>query len=149
MRRDLRTAIVSAPLPAGMALAPFTPEIAPACRDLMNRVYDGTFGDSMTFDAWWPWVIGDTEYDPSMMFVAVSTDGVVGFCHGWREPFIKDLVVASEWRRQGLATALLTRALTEYTGRGHTFVDLKTDTDNLRAQALYRKLGFDVVERVG
>lgn len=149
MRRNLEAPIASAPLPAGLSLVPFTPQVAPACRELMNRVYGEAFGDTMPFAVWWPWVSEDAEYDPSMMFVATAGGSVVGFCHGWHVPFIKDLVVDLPWQRRGLGAALLTLALAEYRARGKSYVDLKTDVDNLRAQSVYRKLGFTIVERVG
>jgi ribosomal protein S18 acetylase RimI-like enzyme len=149
MRRDLQAPIAPTSVPAGVSIAPFTPDMAPACRELMNRVYGEAFGDTMPFDIWWPWVSQDAEYDPSMMFVATAGSDVVGFCHGWREPFIKDLVVGEAWRRRGLGAALLSRALEAYASRGAASVDLKTDVANLRARALYKKLGFVVVERLG
>ena len=90
----------------------------------------------------------DSEYDPSLCFVAVGAGKVVGFCHGWRMPFIKDLVVAPAWRGRGLARALVTLALETFKARGAASVDLKTDIDNEKAQSLYRRLRFVVVERV-
>lgn len=149
MRRELGAPLAPAPLPAGIDLVPFTPAVAPACRDLMNRVYDEGFGDPIPFEHWWPRVSGDPDYDPSMMFVATADSQIIGLCHGWQEPFIKDLVVDPAWRRHGLGAALLTLALAAYAARGAAFIDLKTDVDNLRAQALYLKLGFVIVERVG
>ena len=148
MRRDLSAPIAPAPLPADIALVPFTADIAPACRELMDRVYAEAFGEAMPFAVWWPWVSGDAEYDPSMMFVAAAEGTIVAFCHGWRDAFIKDLVVDGEWRRRGLGGALLTLALADYARRGHPSVDLKTDVDNLTAQSLYTRLGFAIVERV-
>jgi ribosomal protein S18 acetylase RimI-like enzyme len=148
MRRDLAVPVAPAPWPAGLTRIPFGPGIAPSCRALMNVVYAEDFGDEVPFERWWPWVSGDADYDPAMMFVAADGERVVGFCHGWRAPFIKDLVVAADWRGRGLGAALLTSALNGYAARGDTSVDLKTDVDNQRAQSLYTRLGFVIVERV-
>lgn len=148
MRRDLGAPIRPAPLPPGVVLVSFNERIAPACRDLMNRVYADGFGDPVPFDIWWPELTADSEYDPALCFVAVANGEVAGFCHGWTEPFIKDVGVDAAFRRRGLGGALLTQALETYAARGTPFVDLKTDVDNVAAQSLYRRLGFAIVERV-
>lgn len=149
MRRDLRLPLASAPWPDGVVLATLTLELAPACRELMNAVYAEGYGDQREFDEWWNWVTSDADYDPRLCYVAIEGPTVVGFCHSWAGPFIKDLVVAKSWRRRGLGAALLTVALESYIRRGVAEVDLKTDVDNLTAQSLYTRLGFVVVERVG
>ena len=149
MRRDLGAPIMPVPLPPAMTLAPFDEHIAPACRDMMNRVYAAGFGDQLPFESWWSRLIADSDYDPTLCFVAVANGEIAGFCHGWIEPFVKDVVVDTAFRRRGLGGALLTRAMQTYAARDAPFVDLKTDVDNLAAQSLYRRLGFVVVERVG
>jgi ribosomal protein S18 acetylase RimI-like enzyme len=83
------------------------------------------------------------------MFVAAVDGVVIGFCVCWTSAFVKDLVVDEAFRRRGIGAALLTRALAVFAARGATTVDLKTDTDNLKAQSLYRRLGFEIVERIG
>jgi len=55
------------------------------------------------------------------------------------------LAVISHQRDGGLSTALVTLALRTFAGRGASFVDLKTEMDNSKAQSLYRRLGFIVV----
>ncbi|MEP7239635.1 MAG: GNAT family N-acetyltransferase [Devosia sp.] len=127
---------------------PFTAALAPRCRVLMDEVYAETYPDDWSFDEWWAWVIGSDEYAPDLMLVAAVGDRLVGFCHGWSRPFIKDLVVARDWRGCGLGSALLTTQLETYAAAGAEFVDLKTDVVNTTAQSLYRRLGFVVIERV-
>ncbi|MBI4920281.1 MAG: GNAT family N-acetyltransferase [Devosia nanyangense] len=149
MRRDLGAPIMPAPLPPGVVLVPFDERIAPACRELMNRVYAEGFGDAVPFETWWPRLVADPDFDPALCYVAANGAAVVGYCQTWIEPFIKDLVVDRAFRRSGLGAALMIQALTTYAARNESFVDLKTDVDNLVAQSLYRRLGFVVVERVG
>jgi ribosomal protein S18 acetylase RimI-like enzyme len=142
--------IADARLPPGIALRPFDIDAARECRDLMNRVYRGGFGDPWEFDEWWTWVTGDADYSADLMFVAVSGDDVIGFCHCWTGAFIKDIVVDADFRGRGIASALLTMALLACRDRLHApFVDLKTDVDNATAQSTYGRLGFEIVERVG
>ncbi len=151
MRRRLEGRPVEAtPLPDGITLLPFTRETGYAARELMRRAYDGDLNDcNISFDGWWSWLTGDAEYDYSLMWVAGDGDGkVVGFCHCWRDRFVKDLVVDDAFRRRGLGGALLTRALATFQSRNADYVDLKTDLDNRTAQSLYKRLGFIIVEEV-
>lgn len=149
MRRDLTAPIAPAPLPAGVTLVPFSKSVAIESRELMRRVYPGGLGDrGISFEGFWDWLTNDPEYDPALMFVATQDGVVVGFCHCWSVPFVKDLVVAPELRRRGLGSALLTLALEAFARRSAVSVDLKTDIENETAQSLYRRLGFVIVERV-
>lgn len=141
--------IADAPLPAGITLRPFDIETARLCRDLMNRVYRGGFGDPWQFDEWWTWVTTDADYSADLMYVSMSDGAVVGFCHCWTGAFIKDIVVDPAVRGRGVAGALLTMALLACQALEAPYVDLKTDVDNVKAQSVYRRLGFEVVERVG
>jgi ribosomal protein S18 acetylase RimI-like enzyme len=115
----------------------------------MNAVYAEGHGDIVPFEVWWHRVSTDDEYDPSLMIVATANGIPIAFCHGWTEPFVKDIVVAAGWRRRGLAVAMLTALLHDYRARGAPHADLKTGVDNLQAQALYRQLGFEIIERFG
>lgn len=148
MRRDLTRPVIAAPLPSGVVRVPFTEAIAPACRALMNQCYADGSGTVIPYERWWPWLIGDADYHPDYVQVATFGGEVVGVCHGWVGNFIKDLAVDLKYRRKGLGTALITRALEQYAADGHTSVDLKTNTDNFNAQSLYQRLGFEIVERI-
>jgi len=149
MRRDLTAPLEPAPLPKTVELVAFTSANSRDCCELMNRVYGTSYGNTPeAYETWWARLIADAEYDPAVMFVAVSKGAVVGFCHCWSVPFVKDLVVDAAWRRRGLGTALLTLALEAFVARGASSVDLKTDVENESAQSLYKRLGFVIVERV-
>ena len=149
MRRDLTAPIDPLPLPKGIELVPFSKALSNESRELMMRVYpDGLNDGGISFEGFWTWLTNEPEYDPALMFVACQNGIVVGFCHCWRDDFVKDLVVAPEFRRRGLGSALLTLALETFARRGATSVDLKTDVDNDKAQSLYRRLGFAIIERV-
>ncbi len=148
MRRDLTAPIPDAPLPAGVTLQPFDAAIAPACRILMDRAYAPAGDAPVPFEKWYATLLGDSEYHPVLVWVAVAEGDVVGFCQCWSVSFIKDMVVDERWRRRGLAGALLTLAMREFVARGAPSIELKTDVDNVVAQSVYRRMGFAVVERV-
>jgi ribosomal protein S18 acetylase RimI-like enzyme len=56
---------------------------------------------------------------------------------------IEELVVDREARRQGVGRALIEATLGWARAQGCSEVELSTETDNLPAQAFYRKLGFE------
>jgi ribosomal protein S18 acetylase RimI-like enzyme len=58
------------------------------------------------------------------------------------EGYITDVAVLSEFRRQGIARALLGRAEQEARLRAKQFLGLYVSGSNLRARALYEQLGF-------
>jgi ribosomal protein S18 acetylase RimI-like enzyme len=150
MRRRLSLPIAPAPLPEGVVVVPFGRATARAGREVMRRAYDGDLGDrGISFDGYWQWLTTDAEFDPALVFIAAADGEVVGLCHCWTSDFVKDLVVDEPFRRRGLGAALLTLALQEFERRGSSSVDLKTGVDNVRAQSLYRRLGFEVVELIG
>jgi ribosomal protein S18 acetylase RimI-like enzyme len=150
MRRKMDAPLPAAPLPTGIVVQPLSTWTARDVRALMNDVYAQSEGDApVAFAPWWAALTADAEYDAALGLVALSGDRVVGYGHGWRVPFVKDLVVAPGWRRQGLGGALLGRLLDLYRARQAASVDLKTSVDNTIAQALYRRFGFEIVERIG
>jgi ribosomal protein S18 acetylase RimI-like enzyme len=149
MRRMAGAPLPATALPDGIDLRVVDKRLAPDCRELMNDVYGASEGEAPTpFAQWWQQLLADSEFEPALCRAAVSGDRVVGYCHGWRVPFIKDLVVASAWRKRGLASAMLTQLITDYDRREAASIDLKTNVDNLTAQRLYRRFGFEDVERI-
>jgi len=149
MRRDLSVPIAAANLPPGVALVPFSHALAPACRTLLNSAYANGLGDVVPFDQWWAALSGDSEYDPTLCFVASAGAQIIGFCQCWTSSFVKDIAIDRAWHRRGVATALLTAAMREFERRGASSIDLKTDVENVAAQAAYLRLGFTIVERIG
>jgi len=59
-----------------------------------------------------------------------------------REAGLIDLHVDPAYRRQGLATALLSEAFATFLRQGITLVEVQTTAPNVAAGNLYRKLGF-------
>lgn len=82
------------------------------------------------------------------MFVAMADGAVVGLCHCWSAAFVKDLAVDPDFQGRGLGAALLTTALDAFRTRGAPYVDLKTEADNIKAQSLYQRVGFVVIEHI-
>jgi|GEM_PF-796879 ribosomal protein S18 acetylase RimI-like enzyme len=59
------------------------------------------------------------------------------------------IFVCPQWRRKGLASAMITNALQYLQQNGMHFAQLQVRTDNRDALTLYEKLGFTVIQESG
>jgi ribosomal protein S18 acetylase RimI-like enzyme len=76
-----------------------------------------------------------TEGDRLVGFVNVISDGI-------GDAFLVDLMVHPEHQHQGLATALVTRAIEEVTADGIRCIQVIFDST---LDAFYRRFGFEIV----
>jgi len=94
------------------------------------------------------------SHDPSMFYVALDGDQVVGItlCRTYPENdegFISQVAVRRAWRKRGIATGLLLTAFGEYYRRGMRHILLDVDTANpTGAHELYRRVGMHIQSRV-
>lgn len=143
LTRDLTVPFSSPDWPAGIELQPLSATLAPKAHALMRLAYaDGGGVVPAEFDTWWAATRHDPEFDASLCLVAVADGEPVGFALCWTSSFVKDLVVHPEWRRKGLAAALLLRAFALLSERSHTEIALKVHADNMEARRLYARMGF-------
>ncbi len=85
--------------------------------------------------------------DVSATYVMKSGDLVVAFCCVWvvlDELHINNIAVRPEFRRQGVAGALLAHVTAEAVGKGATRATLEVRRSNVAALRLYDRLGFAV-----
>ena len=81
---------------------------------------------------------------------APPAPSVLGYLCLWEispEIHITNLAVHPEWRRQGIARALLTATLEDARRRGLTLALLEVRPNNAEALGLYEGLGFQIVGR--
>jgi ribosomal protein S18 acetylase RimI-like enzyme len=146
------------PLPDGF-------EIRPIARDdgaMIRRVWDASnraFADSYahdlpteaTFEGW----LTAATFDPALWRVAFHGDVIAGQIlnylgepapHGSRIGFTEAISVQPEFRRRGLARALLAESLRAVRDAGATRAALGVDSHNPnQAQALYASMGYRVI----
>ena len=147
MRRNLAEGVPAITWPQGIVLSEYRPELAVAVHRLMELGYQEGGGRVPALDVWQQRFETDPEYDPSLCFIALDAEGIVGACQCWTSAYIKNLVVHPRAQGQGLGRALLLHAFKVFQQRREGFVDLKVLEDNLRAQRLYESAGMRVIRR--
>jgi ribosomal protein S18 acetylase RimI-like enzyme len=160
MRRDLSEPIPDLPLPAGLALRPYTPGLSEPLRVAFNDA----FADHWAFEAATPedWPIFFTEsaaFRPDLTLIACDGDEIAGLLIakvqvqqnarlGLNEAMVAELGTRRPWRRRGLASALLARAMRAFKAAGFDHAVLGVDTENPSgALGLYERQGFKPVKR--
>lgn len=96
----------------------------------------------------------DLRNNPGSAFVALDREQeeVIGFVcnrlYAHRDVgHVTNLAVAPEWRRRGVAKALLRRSMDHFRAEGLRFARLETLLQNEKAQRLYDSLGFREIGR--
>ena len=130
---------------------PAIPSDAPAAGGLMAQLAEHTRGhiDAGVQDRFRA-MIGLPQY---AIFVAEDEVGqVIGLLSAsqrwtlWHTgpcALIEELVVDERARRQGVGQALIQAVLDWARDRGCSEIEVSTDSDNMDAQAFYRRLGFE------
>ncbi len=147
MRRNLMEVCAAVVWPSSIVLSEYRPDLAQAVHGLMDLGYVDGGGRVPSLNVWQQRFETDPEYDPSLCFIALDAEGIVGVCQCWTSAYIKNLVVHPRARGRGLGRALLLHAFRVFQQRREGFVDLKVKEDNLRAQRLYENVGMYVVRR--
>ena len=133
LRLPRDVAIDHRPLPHGVVIRPFDPELE---EEQVYRVVEDAFNEwptrePSTFEEWQSGVTGRTDFDPTLLFVAATDHEVVGVSFGIPyedEGWVQQLAVRRDHRNRGLARALLRRTFDELRRRGSPAVGLSTDS---------------------
>lgn len=100
------------------------------------------------FEEWLEGSIHRKNFDPDILHVAEVNGNIVGAVLGRGYPedasgFISQVAVARDWRKKGIALALLQTAFAEYFRKGMPKVSLDVDDHNRTgAHDLYRRAGM-------
>jgi ribosomal protein S18 acetylase RimI-like enzyme len=130
-------------MPAGLTLTCWQPLFARVVHSLLEQAYRDGGGSVDPFEEWLEWFTSDPEFEPGSCFLAWQGQTLVGAALCWSSAFVKDLCVAPQFRRRGLASGLLTAVFAHFRMRGALVVELRSHSDNPSgANDLYRKMGF-------
>lgn len=143
LTRDLEMALPAPIWPAGSHLVPLATTKPIQLHALLVAAYRNGFGSVPPFDDWWTNLVEDSEFDPTLVFIAADASAnPIGLAQCWNSGFVKDLVVTEAWRGRGLGKALLLSAFHAFAARGLAHVDLKVEINNAPARRLYQSLGM-------
>jgi ribosomal protein S18 acetylase RimI-like enzyme len=156
MHRPLTAPLPDAPLDHGLELVPMEPDLSEAVRLAHNRVFADHWGSEPRDEEAWGFVVNDPLARPDLSAVVLvsSTGEVVGYqlashdpeaavTRGFTEGYTDLLGVRREFRRRGIAQALLADAMRRFAAAGMDKASLDVDSENpTGAMALYRKMGY-------
>ncbi|GCE16557.1 GNAT family N-acetyltransferase [Dictyobacter kobayashii] len=138
------------PLP-GITVRPFIPgKEERAVYDVIAEAFPDIDGKPYRpYEDWYEKVFEKTaSFEPSMLYVAVAEDQIVGvtICRVYPdngEGFIWQVGMRRAWRKRGIANQLLRTALTTYYQRGMKRIMLDVDANNATgAHQLYASIGM-------
>ncbi len=156
MVRDLTTALPEVPVPPGVEITAFTPERSDDARLIRNEAFQDHWGSTETSAEGWAHFMEISAFRPAFSFVAYGQGEPVGFVisheyDAWAKATgVQDLYVATlgtrrAGRKQGIGSALLSRAMTAAKAAGCTTASLVVDADSpTGALGLYQRAGFTV-----
>ena len=147
------------PLPEGVEVRPVTPEHYQAIISAWNEACRDMRGQIPISEETFKGMQKDPSFDPSLWQIAWYNDQVIGtvICfilekenqeYHRKRGYTELISVKRPWRNQGIAKALIARALKKLKERGMTEAALGVDTGNPSgALHLYEKMGYKPVKR--
>src|SRR5947199_114760 len=118
MRRDLRQPLPDCPLPAGVTLTTWQPQVAEQFYQAYRAAFDGTSGFRGWSAAEWISHVMENDHRPDWSLLACAGDATLGFIIGNIDltgsppgGFVWQIGVVPTARRRGLASALMVATL--------------------------------------
>jgi len=154
-QRILADDIPQVDLPDGIRLVRFEARYTAAALEAKNAAFRDHWGSQPTGDEQWKSMLELPTFAPEHSFLAVtSADEVVGLLmtelprddwerQGYSSGYIPIVGVVREWRRRGIAPALLAQVFESLRAAGIERAELDVDSDNPSgALGLYTGMGF-------
>ncbi|MFF4194007.1 GNAT family N-acetyltransferase [Nonomuraea sp. NPDC001831] len=146
--------------PAGVTVAPWSPELDEGARRVRNEAFLDHWGSvPHTPESWRDYIVGSQNFLPESSFVALHDGRAVGtlITHtfegynelaGERRAWIQIVGTLREWRGKGVAGALIAHALAAFRAQGFDTTGLGVDADNpTGAVSVYSRAGFEIFQR--
>lgn len=118
--------------------------------DFIQAAFDWPGRNPPTFEGWHDLMLGASNFDSNLWFLAYHGDELVGAALCFDYPYngwVRQLGVTQTWRRQGLGGALLQYVFGVFYRRGHTRVGLVVESDNPKAYQFYENVGMTLVQQ--
>ncbi len=160
MRRSLAEPIPDRPLPAGLVLRRYAPELDEALWQAFNTAFaDHWRHEDVSRERWQLGFVGNPNFRPDLTLIAMEGDEVAGFSinyvspeeiarRGIKEGWVGQLGTRREWRKRGLASALLAEDMRLFAAEGLEHAALGVDAENpTGALGVYERIGFAPVKR--
>ena len=158
MRIDMKEMPPAPTWPEGVYLKPFDlNEDARKVFETDDEVFQDHFGyvkedPEKGFERFMHHMTGGDSYDPSLWFLVADGEEIIAIClcrlYGYGDPdagYVSSLGVKRDWRRRGVAQAMLLHSFGEFYRRGKRAVELEVDAESLTgATDLYKKVGMSV-----
>jgi len=159
MVRPLSKPIADKPLPEGLEVRPVAPEQYRAVWDANQEAFQDHWGYSPAKEEDYERWLNESIFQPDLWQVAWDGNQVAGMVldfvaeaenaeYNRKRGYTEFICVRRPWRKQGVATALITRSMKMFKEMGMTEAALGVDTQNLSgALRLYESLGFRQIKR--
>jgi GNAT superfamily N-acetyltransferase len=160
MQRDLSQPVSQILLRPDLRTESWSEELDLPMMHAFNEAFRGAWGVPVMNEALWrQFFTGVPQFRGDLTSLAMSGDAVVGFCLNWvdaarnaqtgvKEGWVEAIGVIPERRGQGVAAALLSKALQDFIALDLERAALDVDAQNpTGALALYEKLGFEARKR--
>jgi mycothiol synthase len=156
MVRDLSAPVAAADLAEGLRAEMFTPGRSEDARLVRNEAFRDHWGSRETSREVWETRRAVSSFRPEFSYLAYAGDEPLGLliCHeydahsaarGRRELYVAIVGTRAAGRRRGIATALLSQALTAARSAGFEEASLNVDASSLTgAVGLYENIGFTI-----
>jgi mycothiol synthase len=158
MEKDLTAGVTEQPLAAGLDLASFTPERSADALLVRNEAFRDHWGSTETSQESWEHFASSRTARPEYSFLCYEGSAPVGMVMaaeyevvqavtGRRDLYLPLVATRRAARGRGVASALLTVALSRARADGFQTASLNVDADSpTGAVSLYQRLGFAVQE---
>lgn len=135
------------PLPDGISVRTFRDEDAPAVHELIMAAFADNAGHQHSpYEEWRGFLIERETFNPDLWFLAEAEGRIVGavLCPEYADQgWIRQVGVFRDYRRRGIAHALLRFAFREHFRRGTSSVGLSVDSYNQTgAKSVYEGAGM-------
>ncbi len=149
------TATVPAvPVPAGLRLTPYTPELEKALYETHMEAFSDHWGfQRREYESWTTMTVRSDGFLPELSRLAYDGDELVGYVLTYADAaptrlYLGQVGTRRPWRRRGLAAAMLADVLAAGAHTGRTQVGLGVDADSpTGAVSVYERVGFAVETR--